>query len=93
MALTVKLGLLEDLDFADVHVVEWVDAVAGLLNVPGDAVWDPATDHPYQTNKSVTGIQFNFKLDWSKKRFVVFTCYFIQGMREMEKKRICCGDH
>ena len=38
--LTVKLRFLEDLDLADVDIVEWVKVRAGLLNVLGDAVGD-----------------------------------------------------
>ena len=40
--LTVKSWLFQDLHFADAHVVKGVDALAGLLNIFADAVWDPA---------------------------------------------------
>ena len=38
--LTVKLWLLQNLYFADVHITQWVDALTGLLNVLANAVWD-----------------------------------------------------
>ena len=43
--LTVKLRFLEDLDLADVDIVEWVKVRAGLLNVLGDAVGDAENKH------------------------------------------------
>ena len=42
--LTIKLGLLEDLDLSYMNVMEWVDALACLLNVTTDAVWDPVVE-------------------------------------------------
>lgn len=39
--LTVKLWLLQDLDFSDVHIMQWVDSLAGLFYVFTNAVWDP----------------------------------------------------
>merc|ERR1711976_45484 len=41
----VKLGFLEDFDFADVDIVERVDTPAGLLNVLANAVWQQFVDH------------------------------------------------
>lgn len=41
--LTLKLGLLQHLDLPDVNVVQWVDGLAGFLNVLPHAVRDPVT--------------------------------------------------
>lgn len=41
----VELGLLQDLNLADVHVVKGVDALAGLFNVFADGVRDQLADN------------------------------------------------
>lgn len=43
--LTIKLGLLENLDLVDKHIMKGVDSLAGFLNVLADAVWDPSDQH------------------------------------------------
>lgn len=45
---TIKLGFPQDLDLPDVDIVEWVDAVTGLLNVVGNAVGEEFVDHLFQ---------------------------------------------
>jgi len=40
----VELGLLDDLDFADVAVLDWVDWHGGLGDVGSDAVWQELLD-------------------------------------------------
>lgn len=39
--LTLKLGLLKHLDLANVHIVQRVNGLAGLLNVLANTVRDP----------------------------------------------------
>lgn len=43
LSLTLKLGLLEHLDLADVHIMQRIDGLTGLLNVLANTVWDPGT--------------------------------------------------
>ena len=39
-SLTIHLGLLENLDLVDEHIMQWVDALTALFNVFTNAVWD-----------------------------------------------------
>ena len=59
--LTIKLGLLEDLDLAYMYIMEWVDALACLLNVTTDAVWDPGGSKQCEVlgGKSLTNSSIN----------------------------------
>ena len=46
--LTVKSWFLQDFHFADAHVVEWENTLAGLLDVLGDAVGDELVNQLFQ---------------------------------------------
>lgn len=48
--LTIKLGLLENLDLVDKHIMKGVDSLAGFLNILADAVWDPSDQHSTSIN-------------------------------------------
>jgi len=89
----VKFGLLEDLDFADVYVVEWVDAVACLLNVPGNAVWDQLVDDFLQVIGGALGPMISTILRrmartwvlWAYEVFLIWFC--LRLVKPMQKRR------